>query len=175
MHLPTVQSECLMSMSMVMIAKQEPMAEAEVELVQRFLKLPQRTDTKESNCNSSWQKCGVTISGDTKCQARYNRVLHGANSSFIITNLVEVNNVSQGPEVSAEPPPVLLFIQSIMLRGKYKTSLLYDSGSNTSLIMRKLAKLLDLPWRLVGCWVTIATKAPTYGLHSTHGPSVTLF
>ena len=41
--------------------------------------------------------------------------------------------------------------------------------------MRKLAKLLDLPWRLVGCWVTIATKAPTYGLHSTHGPSVTLF
>ena len=119
-------------------------------------------DHSEANCTSSWQKCGVITDGANKCQARHNRVLHGANSSYIISNLVEVNNVTKGPEVNIEPPPVLLFIQKLVLRGKHHISLLYDSGSNTSLVTRRLAKLLGLPRRKVGCWVTIATKAPEF-------------
>ena len=117
-------------------------------------------DHGEKNCTSSYQKCGVITDGTNKCQARHNRVLHGANSAFIINNLVEVNNISKGPEVNIEPPPVLLFIQKLVLRGKHHISLLYDSGSNTSLITRRLAKLLGLPRRKVSCWVTIATKSP---------------
>ena len=35
---------------------------------------------------------------------------------------------------------------------------MYDPGSNTSLITKALARLLNLPARKVGCWVTIATK-----------------
>ncbi|MCP4117421.1 MAG: hypothetical protein GY737_18915, partial [Desulfobacteraceae bacterium] len=85
--------------------------------------------------------------------------MHGANSSYVITNnLVQINNVKTGLEQHIEPRPVLLFIQSVMLRGKIRTSLLYDSGSNTSLITRALAKLLNLPFKTVGCWVTVATK-----------------
>ena len=116
----------------------------------------------EADCNSSWQKCGSPLSGDSKCQVRHNRVLHGANSSYIISNLVQINNVAKGPEEHIEPRPVLLFIQSILLRGKFRTSLLYDSGSNTSLITRVLAKQLNLPFKKLGCWVTLATKSPEF-------------
>ena len=84
------------------------------------------------------------------------------NSSFIITNLVEVNNVTRGPEVNTEPPPVLLFKQKLLLQSKHHVSLLYNSGSNTSLITRALAKLLNPSRRKVRCWVTIATKEPQF-------------
>ncbi|MCP4116050.1 MAG: hypothetical protein GY737_11720 [Desulfobacteraceae bacterium] len=74
---------------------------------------------QEATCNSTWQKCGAIISGDTKCPERHNRVLHGANSSYVITNnLVQINNVKKGLEQYIEPRPVLLFIQSVMLRGR---------------------------------------------------------
>ena len=113
---------------------------------------------QEANCDSSWQKCGTLTNGDKKCQARHNRVLHGANSSYVLINSVEVNSLHQCPKAVIEPPPVLLYIQEIILRGKFKTSVLYDPGSKTSLITKALAKLLNLPARKVGCWVTIATK-----------------
>ena len=104
----------------------------------------------EADCNSMWQKCGSLLSGDTKCQARHNRVLHGANSSYVINNLVQINNVSKGPEEHIEPRPVLLFIQTILLRGKFRTSLLYDSGSNYSLFPGVPKGALERPTDPVG-------------------------
>ena len=115
---------------------------------------------QEADCDSSWQKCGVMI-GDKKCTARHNRVLHGADSAYVLINSLEVNNVQHDEEIH-DPPPVLLFIQGILLRGKFNTSILYDPGSNTSLITKELAQLLGLPYKRVGCWVTVATKAPEY-------------
>ena len=116
----------------------------------------------QADCNSSWQKCGVALSGDSKCQSRHIRVLHGAGTPFVINN-VEVNNVQNSEmEVDADSLPVLLLIQRILLRGKYHTSVLYDPGSNTSLLSRALAKLLNLPRRRVGCWITVATKDSEY-------------
>ena len=118
-------------------------------------------DHDKNDCKSSWQKCGVPLGGDSKCQERHNRVLHNANTAFVVNN-IELNNVHHSREVTDSPPPVLLFIQRLQLRGKYTTSILYDSGSNSSLITRSLAKLLNLPKRLVGCWITVATRDPEY-------------
>ena len=80
----------------------------------------------------------------------------------MVSNNIQLNSVKRSREVRNDPPPVLLFIQSLRIRGKYTTSILYDSGSNTSLITRALAKLLNLPKKLVGCWITIATREPEY-------------
>ena len=58
--------------------------------------------------NSSWQKCGVMLNVNTKCQACHNRIFHGANSSYIVNNLVEVNNVRpRGIRRAAVSSPLL--------------------------------------------------------------------
>ena len=119
-------------------------------------------DHGQGSCTASWQSCGLLLDDGTKCQGRHNRALHNANTAFVINNGIEVNNVSHDVETNDDPPPVLLFIQKLRIRGKVTTSLLYDSGSNTSLITRALAKLLNLPKKLVGCWVTVATREPEY-------------
>ena len=116
---------------------------------------------QEKDCDSSWQKCGVIINGDQKCSARHNRVLHGADSSYVLINSVKINNIKQDKEIH-DPDPVLLYIQGIQFRGKYNTSILYDPGSNTSLITKRLASQLSLPSRKVGCWVTVATKSSEF-------------
>ena len=117
---------------------------------------------QEADCDSSWQKCGVIIGEGQKCTARHNRVLHGADSSYVLINSLEVNSVNQGENTHSDPLPVLLYIQGFCFRGKFHTSILYDPGSNTSLITRQLAKQLSLPSRRVGCWMTVATQDPVF-------------
>ena len=57
---------------------------------------------------------------------------------------------------------MLLLIQRLLIRGKFTTSVLYDPGSNTSLITRELAKKQNLPRRQIGCWITVATHQSKY-------------